>query len=195
VTAAWERFGETGAGMPERGLESLAREVTGLELEDFFERYVRGTIDIPLQGLFKTVGIRMCMRQSSGGADSGGKPATDDSALPTWLGANLERQGAASRFTVVHSASPAELAGISPGDEAVAFDGLRLTAENIDKRLRDYHVGDRVSLTVFRDHRLMRLKVKLTEPPEDTCYLVADDDADDTSSRERELWLGASDNA
>ena len=47
----------------------------------------------------------------------------------------------------MHSGSPAEVAGISPGDEAVAFDGLRLTAENIDKRLRDYHVGDRISLT------------------------------------------------
>ena len=195
VTAAWQRYGETGVGMPERALESLAREVTGLELEDFFERYVRGTIDIPLQGLFKTVGIRMGLRPSSGSTDSGGKPGEEDSALPTWLGATLERQGSASRFTVVHSGSPAERAGITPGDEAVAFDGLRLTAENIDKRLRDYHVGDKVSLTVFRDHRLMRLKVKLTEPPEDTCYLVVADDADDACARERASWLGTSENA
>ena len=195
VKAAWQRFGETGDGMPERGLESLAREVTGLELEAFFERYVRGTIDIPLQGLLKTVGIRMCMRHSSGSADTGGKPAHDESVLPTWLGATLEQQGSASRFTVVHSGSPAEIAGIAPGDEAVAFDGLRLTAGNIDKRLRDYHAGDRVPVTVFRDHRLMRLQVRLSVPPEDTCYLVVDDDADDAHRRERDSWLGSSDNA
>ena len=195
VSAAWQRFGESGLGMPERGIESIAREVTGLELADFFERYVRGTIDIPLQGLFRTVGLRMCLRSSSGSADSGGNPAKDDSALPTWLGASLDRQGSANRFTIVHSGSPAELAGISPGDEAVAFDDLRLTAENMDKRLRDYHVGDRVSVTVFRDHKLLRLKVKLAEPPEDTCYLVVDDDAGEAAGRERDSWLGKSDDA
>ena len=35
----WARYGETGEGMPERGLESVARSVSGLDFEDFFERF------------------------------------------------------------------------------------------------------------------------------------------------------------
>ena len=73
MAEAWRRFGETGKGMPELGLESLAREVTGLELEDFSSATC-GHRRLPLQGLFRAVGIRMCVRPSSGNADSGGKP-------------------------------------------------------------------------------------------------------------------------
>jgi predicted metalloprotease with PDZ domain len=191
---AWARYGESGEGMPERGLEAVARSVTGLELEDFFDRYVRGTGDIPLQGLLRTVGVRLNARAASDGKDMGGKPAAEDALPPPWLGASLAQDGAESRFRVVHADSPAEKAGIAPGDEAVALAGLRLNADNLDSRLRDYQAGDRVTITVFRDHRLMNLKVRLGQPPEDTYYLVMDAEADEAAD-ERAAWLGRSENS
>lgn len=185
----WSRHGETGAGMPERGLESIARSVTGLELIDFFDRFVRGTGDLPLHGLLKTVGVDMRLRQAADSKDMGGKPAKDETSPPPWLGAVLKRQGAMSRFELVHAGSPAEKAGIAPGDEAVALDGLRLTAGNLDSRLRDHHEGDNVTITVFRDHNLMRHSVSLGLVPEDTCYLVLDSDVESAIAKERDRWL------
>ena len=190
MRACWTRFGETGEGMPERGLESVARQVTGLELADFFERFVRGTADLPLQGLLRTVGVNMALRASSGSKDLGGKAAKDDSPLPTWLGATLVSNGTASRFAKVLAGSPAERAGIAPGDEAVAIDGLRLSAENLDRRLRDHHADDAVTITVFRDHHLMRHRVTLSSPPDDTCVLTIDEDADSGAKAQRKSWLG-----
>jgi len=184
----WRLYGK--AGMPERGLESVARSVTGLELEDFFERFVRGTADVPLQGLLKTVGVRMNLRPANDRKDIGGKPASEDSTPPPWLGATLVENGGASRFTIVLNGSPAETGGLAPGDEAVALDGLRLDADNIDSRLRDYHAGDIVTLTVFRDHQLMRHRVTLESPPDDTCYLVIDTDADTEAEAQQRSWLG-----
>jgi predicted metalloprotease with PDZ domain len=186
----WARYGETGEGMPERGLESVARAVSGLELEDFFERFVRGTVDPPLQGLFRTVGIAMRFRQAGGGTDTGGKPAKDDSRAPPWLGATLKELNGGSRFAVVYADSPAERAGLAPGDEAVALEGLRLNAGNLDSRLLDHHAGDTVSITVFRDDVLLRRSVKLGVPPEDTCYLEIDADASASVVRQRDDWLG-----
>lgn len=185
----WSVYGETGAGMPERGLESIARSVTSLELVDFFDRFVRGTGDLPLRGLLKTVGVDMRLRQAVDSKDLGGKPANSDASAPPWLGATLTQQDAMSCFSLVHAGSPAEKAGIAPGDEAVALDGLRLTANNLDSRLRDHHEGDNVTITVFRDHNLMRHRVTLESVPEDTCYLVLDSDADSAATQERERWL------
>ena len=191
VKECWKQFGETGEGMPERGLESVARAVTGLELEDFFERFVRGTADMPLEGLLKTVGVSLGFRATSGSKDRGGlAPRKDRDPLP-WLGATLENGHDKSSFAVVYSGSPAEMAGIAPGDEAVAIDGLRLTGRNLDKRLRDYRVGDTVTFTVFRDHVLMRHRVVLGKPPEDTCDLSIDDDADPQATTQRDNWLGS----
>jgi predicted metalloprotease with PDZ domain len=189
MKACWSMYGETGAGMPERGLESIARSVTSLELVDFFDRFVRGTGDLPLRGLLKTVGVDLRLRQAVDSKDVGGKPANSDASAPPWLGAALTEQGAMSCFSLVHAGSPAEKAGIAPGDEAVALDGLRLTANNLDSRLRDHHEGDKVTITVFRDHNLMRHRVTLESVPEDTCYLVLDSDADSAAAQERERWL------
>jgi predicted metalloprotease with PDZ domain len=94
-----------------------------------------------------------------------------------------------SRFALVHAGSPAETAGIAPGDEAVALDGLRLTADNLDSRLRDHHEGDHVTITVFRDHNLMRYRARLGSAPEDTCYLVLDPDVESAIENERDRWL------
>lgn len=185
----WSVYGETGAGMPERGLESIARSVTSLELVDFFDRFVRGTGDLPLRGLLKTVGVDMRLRQAVDSKDLGGKPTNSDVSAPPWLGATLTQQDAMSCFSLVHAGSPAEKAGIAPGDEAVALDGLRLTANNLDSRLRDHHEGDNVTITVFRDHNLMRHRATLESVPEDTCYLVLDSDADSAATQERERWL------
>jgi len=185
----WSQFGESGKGMPERGLESIARSVTGLELVDFFDRFVRGTGDLPLAGLLKTVGVDMRLRPAINGKDAGGKPAGDAARPAPWLGAELTGQNGTSRFARVHAGSPAERAGISPGDEAVALDGLRLTAANIDGRLRNHHEGDAVTITVFRDHNLMRHRVTLAPAPEDTCYLLLDDESDSSVRNERDRWL------
>jgi predicted metalloprotease with PDZ domain len=185
----WRRYGESGEGMPERGIESLARSVSGLELTDFFERYVRGTAELPLQALLKSFGINFRTRPASGSEDAGGKPAAADAVAPPWFGAKLSRNGVTSRFGIVHSGSPAESAGIAPGDEAVAMDGFRLTANNLDARLRDHHTGDTVTVTVFRDETLMRHRVTLADPPEDTCYLEFDEDPDDVAVKLRDGWL------
>ena len=109
---------------------------------------------------------------------------------PPWIGAGLVRNGSPSRFAAVLNGGPAERGGIAPGDEAVAIDGLRLNADNFDSRLRDFRAGDTVTITVFRDHELMRHRLTLAEPPEDTCYLVVDDEADTAADSQRQHWLG-----
>jgi len=189
MKACWVEYGETGKGMPERGLESVARSVTGLELADFFDRFVRGTADLPLTGLLKTVGVNLHLRAAQDSKDTGGKPAENDLGPPPWFGAALVPGNGTDRFSLVHAQSPAEKAGIAPGDEAVAIDGIRLTAANFDMRLRDHRAGDTVTVTVFRDHNLMRHRVRFGKAPEDTCYLSLDSAADSEREKERASWL------
>jgi predicted metalloprotease with PDZ domain len=185
----WSRFGEGSEGMPERGIESIARAVSGLELEDFFERYVRGTAELPLQVLLNSFGIRLCTRPATGSKDDGGKPAAADAVVAPWLGADLNQAAGKSRFGIVHSGSPAETAGIAPNDEAVAINGLRLTASNLHTRLRDHHAGDVVTITVFRDEALVRHRVKLANAPEDTCYLEVETDLSEAAHKLQDAWL------
>lgn len=192
----WRRWGETGHGMPENGFESVCAEVAGLDLSDFFDAAVRGTGDLPLQSLLGRHGIEHQLRQSSGEKDKGGKPAKNTNEKRVWLGATLNQQDHNAVFSVVMNGGPAELAGIAPGDVAVALDGVALdgvalTAANWERRLKTYHAGDTLELVVFRGDELINTEIRLVEAPTDTCYLtLIEDVAADTLSRQS-AWLQA----
>ncbi|MGB5579101.1 MAG: PDZ domain-containing protein, partial [Woeseia sp.] len=189
----WQRFYVNGEGMPERGLEGVAAELSGMELGDFFERYVRDTADLPLQALLRDIGITMKLRVSEGGSDAGGKAPSGKSRPMPWLGARLANLDGRGIFKLVRAGSPAEKAGIAPGDEAVAFDDVRLTAGNLDQHLRGHLPGDKVLISVFRQDELLQFKVRLTERPEDTAWLTLDAGADaETVARRETLFAGVS---
>jgi predicted metalloprotease with PDZ domain len=190
MKAAWQRWGETGEGLPEDGFEKLCAEVSGLDLEDFFTATLRGTGELPLEALLKTQGIDYHLRCSAGGKDIGGK-AREASQLPAvWLGANLGNRSGKPVFRAVHNGGPAELAGIAPGDELVALDGLRISLAGCEARTRRYQPGDKSELTVFRGDELMTLKLKWAEAPADTGYLIVDNEASDATKSRRKAWLG-----
>jgi predicted metalloprotease with PDZ domain len=190
MIAAWARWGESGEGMPEDGFERICAETSGLDLEDFFSATVRGTGELPLEALLKTHGIGYQLRRSEGGKDAGGKPKSDSKLPAVWLGAVLGTSGNTTVFRAVHNGGPAELAGISPGDQLIALDGLRISLAGCEARTRRYHPGDKSEVTVFRGDELMTLRLKWAEAPADTCYLLVDDEADDEVASRRTSWLG-----
>lgn len=190
MMAAWERWGESGEGMPEDGFEKISAEVSGLDLEDFFAAAVRGTGELPLETLLKTHGVQYHTRRSAGGKDTGGKPHSDGNLPAVWLGADLGSQGDKPVFRAIHNGGPAELAGISPGDELVALDGLRINLAGCEARTRRYQPGDKSDVTVFRGDELMTMQLRWEEAPADTCYLVQDEEADDEAVERRAAWLG-----
>ncbi|MGB5334698.1 MAG: PDZ domain-containing protein [Woeseiaceae bacterium] len=187
---AWSRWGESGRGVPEEGFEQLCLEVSGADLQDFFDATVRGTGELPLDSLLHSHGIDYSLRRASGGADKGGKPAEANQLPAVWLGATLGSSDGKPRFLSVHNGGPAELAGISPGDELIALDGLRIDVAGCEARTRRYRPGDVTELTVFRGDELISARMKWAEAPTDTCYLAFDDDADAAVQSRRGAWLG-----
>lgn len=185
----WRRWGESGTGMPEHGFESVCNELSGPDLGDFFATAVRGTGELPLQAMLGSHGIEMVLRAATGQGDKGGKPAQGDELPGPWLGTTLEDRVGKPTFTIVYNGGPAEHAGVSPGDVAVALDGLALTVSNGDRRLRSYRAGDVVELTLFRGDRLLTVPVELAERPLSTCYLVLDPNADEAAQERRAAWL------
>ena len=189
MKACWERWGDSGQGMPEDGFEAVAAKVSGIDLEDFFNAAVRGTGELPLDALLHTHGIQYHVRASSGASDKGGQKLDSSKQRSVWLGATLTETNGKSTFAAVMNGGPAELAGIAPGDEAVALDGLQLTSANADSRLKACRDGDELDLVVFRGDELVTTRIRLASAPLDTCYLELVEDVElDVESR-RMAWL------
>jgi len=183
----WKRWGDSVEGMPEYGVEQVCAEVSGLDMEDFFDATVRGTGELPLQAMLANVGVEYHLRRASNRKDKGGKPSEKEPG--PWLGTTLAEKAGKSVFTTVMNGGPAEAAGIAPGDIAVALDGLALSAANCDRRLRTYRHGDSLELVVFRGDELITTSVRLAEAPQNTCFLRLDGDADAMAIARQAAWL------
>lgn len=187
--ACWERYGQSGEGMPERGFEAIAAEVSGLDLDDFFDATVRGTGELPLETLLAQHGVVLNRRRPATLTDRGGKAGGEEAPLAVRLGATLVRSNDVSEFVAVDNGGPAERAGVAPGDQAVALAGLRLDADNVDRRLRHLAPGDSMALHVFRDDELLALEIEFDEAREDVAWLAPDDAAGDDAKARRGAWL------
>jgi predicted metalloprotease with PDZ domain len=153
MLALWERYGRDfyhgGArGVTEQEVEALFDEVSGLRLKSIFERYIRGTDDIPLAKLYAPFGVKVTEERKSS------KPSLD---------AGIGRDAAGAKLSQVHEGGAAHQAGLSAGDIVIAVDGLRVngTPSNLEQLFARYRVGDAVTVHAFRRDELMSFEVTL----------------------------------
>jgi predicted metalloprotease with PDZ domain len=191
MKSCWARWGETGTGMPEDGFEAVASEVSGIDLGDFFDATVRGTGELPLEQLLQTHGIDYHLRAARDDSDKGGTRSTASKERKVWLGAKISDTNGKPVFASVANGGPAENAGVAPGDEALALDGLRVTPANVERRLRACHEGDELELLVFRGDELLTTTIRIEAAPNDTCYLELQEDVELAIENRRIAWLHA----
>lgn len=80
-----------------------------------------------------------------------------------WLGVNLEDAPNGARVIQVMSGSPAQDAGIQPGDVVTAVDAESIaTASQLVRLVRDHDPGDDLALTLDRDGSELSLQVSLS---------------------------------
>ena len=196
MRALWQRHGRSDVGVPERGVEALTAEVTGLDLAGFFDHALDSTADLDLQGLLATVGIALRMRPSTGPKDVGGAADSDRDGWPDAtepaadIGLRLQPNAAEAQITVVLEGRPAQHAGLAAGDLLVAVDGLRVTAAGVDDMLRRAVIGQPLEIYAFRRDELMRFSVVPEPAPADTCELRILTDVPDQRLARRAAWLG-----
>jgi predicted metalloprotease with PDZ domain len=153
MLALWQRYGrdfypDGRRGVTPAEVEALFDEISGMRLKSYFEKYIRGTEDVPLAKLLAPFGVKYADERKLA------KPSLD---------ANIGRDGADTKLSAVHEGGAAHRAGLSAGDLLVAVDGLRVTGNpsNLEALLSRYRVGDTVQVHAFRRDELMTFAVQL----------------------------------
>ncbi|MGQ9660589.1 MAG: M61 family metallopeptidase [Thermochromatium sp.] len=191
MRALWRAYGRTGHGVEERGVEAIATAVSGLDLSGFFARALDSTDELDPTELLASVGVALRWRPSCGDKDYGGyvdryEPVT---VRPT-LGVRLHP----GKTLIQHvlNGGAGERAGLAPGDQLLAVDGLRVTPTNLETLVaRAASNGLPVLLHVFRRDELMTLTAHPEPAPEDTCELSLLEDVPDSVTQARAAWLAS----
>lgn len=150
----YAEYGRSGRGFPEGEFKRVCERVAG-GLDRFFADLVDGTGDIPWSKYLGYAGAKL-EREPKRAEE--GEPMRPSKA---WMGVGTQKSGGVLSVSTVTEGAPAWKAGLSPKDELIAMDGVKLIAEDFEKRLDDHEPGERVRFTVFRSGFLRDVVVTL----------------------------------
>lgn len=187
MKALWTEYGAKNIGVPEDGVERLAEQITGLDLQSWFDAVVRGVGELPLEELLGSVGIEMHARAPSSYSDAGG--VDSQKTIDVHLGCTFSKSPEGAKIRNVFDNGVAQKAGLSAGDVLLALDGIKTTSGNVSQLLERYAVGDRVKAHFFRRDELHERTLTLDSSPFKAYFLVIDSGAADEANQRREQWL------
>jgi predicted metalloprotease with PDZ domain len=170
----WQHFGQTEIGLQEGQIEQICSDVSGLDLSDFFKRYLYGTEDIPFESLFAHFGIEFNLRPAVNLADLGGGEENTQAESPMHIGANLiETPQKTVKITHVWQQQPAYHAGLSAGDELVAINHIKISSkQQVETLLKRSKKGTVWNCYYFRRDELRQCQIMLTPAPADRVTLT-----------------------
>jgi predicted metalloprotease with PDZ domain len=191
MKALWHRYGQTGVGLPEDGLEGLVEELAGPSMAGFFDHYVYGTQDPPLKALLGAVGVILAEAPAKSPDDLGGYgDGTAAENWPrVWLGAKYAATDGGLKLQQVYEGGSAQVAGLVPGDIIVAIDGWRCDNKVLQAWQKSAAVGSQAALHAFRGNELLNITLAALAAPMDTCYLSLVAETSQDVFQAREAWL------
>ncbi|MGQ4646652.1 M61 family metallopeptidase [Lyngbya aestuarii] len=174
----WRLFGKKEIGYTPEQLRSAIESVANVDLSKFFELYVNGTAELPFNEYLEPFGLQLNEIQ-------------EEEPIP-YLGINVSTENGQDLIKFVETGSPAGVAGVDTGDLLLAIDGLRVTADQLSDRLKDYQPGDTIGLSVFHQDQLLTLPVKLRKPHPSSYRIVPLKNPSNVQKQNLAGWLGTS---
>lgn len=164
-----------GRGYTPEDLQRVASEVSGSDLNNFFQRYIRGVEVLPYDEAFAYVGMHLVRQQAREPFNAG-------------VAIDWEKTGTLT-IASVRNDSPAEDAGLQEGDEIVSLGRKNISRENWLVALARYKQGDRIPITVKRDRRTIQTTIVLREPERFEYKIEEQKDATAKQKALRQAWL------
>ena len=172
----WQKFGIPEIGYTPEQLQNVISSVANVNLKDFWQICLHSTEELPLNQYLKPFGLKI---QANGNGE----------AIP-FLGLTAKTENGSTIVKFVETGSPAQKAGIDPGDELLAIEGIRVNAEQIPERLKDYQPSDSISVSLFHQDQLRTVSVILGEPRPNTYKVVPVKNPTIQQSNNFQGWLG-----
>lgn len=171
----WLEFGQPEIGFTPEQLEQVIESIADTSLTDFFQRYLYGLDELPYNQYLEPFGLQLIAE-------------TKDET--PYLGCKVATEKGREIIKFVEAGSPAEAAGLDIHDELLALNGLKVTSDQLNDRLKDYKPGDTIELTFFHQDLLRTCQVTLTSPRPNHYQIVSVSEPTPQQKRNFEGWLG-----
>lgn len=163
-----------GRGYTIEDFARIASDVAGVDMNDFFAKYIRGVDPLPYDEALAAVGLRLAKAPAS---------------QPYTCGIVIDREGPGLRLGALQPDSPAERAGLQQGDVLISIGGTSVSRDTWSFTLNRYKEGERIPVTVRRFRKDLNLTLQLG-PPEIYDYQITEmPSASAEAQALRSAWL------
>ncbi|MBV7315359.1 M61 family metallopeptidase [Shewanella sp. NIFS-20-20] len=162
------------AGFGVADVKGILADLSGRSYDDWWQQHIDSPWQANYPELLALAGLEL----------SYGKEQQVEADLGVTLGktslrlSHVKRDGAAWK------------AGLHAGDEIVAINGLKVTADGFDKRLQDFEPGQQIEVSFFNDDILTRRTVVLEEKPKGKLQIKPLEGVSDSQKAFFKAWLG-----
>ncbi|MGK7940370.1 MAG: M61 family metallopeptidase [Crocosphaera sp.] len=170
----WEQFGKTEVGFTPHQLQRVIESVADMDLQSFFNLYIDSIEELPFNKYLDPFGLKV-------------KPILEE--IP-YLGIKVQSENNKEIIKFVAKGSPASLEGIDPEDELLAINGIRVKAEQLNQRLKEYQTGEIISLTLFHQDELRTFSVTLGKPQPTRYEVIPIENPSTLQQQNLTGWLG-----
>ncbi|MGQ4040962.1 M61 family metallopeptidase, partial [Neisseria meningitidis] len=165
----YREWRDTHSGIPEKHWQIRCQEITGLDLEDFFQKALYSTEDLPLAECLATAGVGLTFlplpRQHGGGYAEHICPVPSAGDF----GARFKQNTDHIVLTHVFNGGSAESAALCPQDKIIALDGYACT--DFAAQWARYPVGAKINIHFFRAGILRQTVLTVQATAADTAIL------------------------
>jgi predicted metalloprotease with PDZ domain len=140
-------------GYTDKEFEAACVELGGPGVEEIFDERVRGRKDVNYDRYLGYVGLRLAVKDEH--AEEKG-----------FLGVRLSAEGGRTTVSTQLAGSPAEAMGLAVKDEILGAGGYRMGSDKLSFYVGTRKPGERLSLTIARNGRLMELSGRIGRRPD-----------------------------
>lgn len=172
----WQEFGKDEVGYTPQQLRAVIESVADTDLTGFFNRYIDGLEELPFDAYLEPFGLQLVA-------------VADDKPMPD-LGMIVASENGKEVIKFVEQGSPAGQAGIDAGDELLAIDGIKVSADQLRDRVQDYLPGETINVTVFHHDQLLTHSLQLGHPQPNRYEVKPVKSPSKTQQQNLQGWLG-----
>lgn len=163
------------SGLEDYDIANIVKELTQQSFEDFFEKYLYGVDELPLQEAFSYVGVNCQF----------GVNAKDLIAF----GVRVTNDNGSSMITQILDDSCAQAAGLFVGDVIIAVDGVKVVHESLVSLINKSASGAMLKFMITRDQLVKEVFVKLSLNNKSHCTLSLMNDLDARTKKRQKQWF------
>ncbi len=170
---AWENYQEF--GLEDNTIQGIVNDLVGDDLSDFFNDYLYGVKELPLQQAFAYVGVDCVFSVNKKELSNFG------------ISANTKAEFA--KITTVFSDTCAQKSGLYVGDKIITINHEKVRGHNLVATINQYAINEVIKVGILRDELLLEISVHISTSEKTFCTLSVQNNLSAETLERQKKWF------